>query len=463
MSLRTVLTAAMSILAVLAMLAAGSLIVLTSYLHRSASELRAGIESVHFVEEAQVDLLIHSRAVDPVVRAEIEQRIRRGITGARRYITSDHEGEVLAGVEQRLNTYLADGRTTEAPWEPRSDAKGGSNQLEQAFVALEELVEVNLTQARETEALAARWDRIGNILGTTVAAVLIAGVSGILLWIRAIAFKPIFDVATAMRRFGAGEKEAKVREVGLVELREIAQRFNEMATSLRRQHERQMAFLAGVAHDLRNPLSALSMSTAIVSPDKPLPPEARIRSTMALVRRQVERLERMVGDFLDTARIEAGQLELKIEPCDACQLARNVVELFQATSSAHTIRYEGQDEPMVLCIDPARIEQILNNLVSNAIKYSPAGGEVIVRVERQTEHVIISVADRGLGISLEEQPRLFEPFRRAGSPASGIPGMGLGLFVCRRIAEAHGGRIELESEPGSGSTFSVRLPLAAVS
>src|SRR5687768_7637756 len=150
MSLRTVLTAAMSILAVLAILAAGSLIILTSYLHRSASELRAGIESVHFVEEAQVDLLVHSRAADPVVRAgiesvhfveeaqvdllvhsraadpvvraEIEQRIRRRITDARRYVTSDHEGEIVARVEQRLNTYLADGRTTEAPWEPRSDA-----------------------------------------------------------------------------------------------------------------------------------------------------------------------------------------------------------------------------------------------------------------------------------------------------------------------------------------------------
>jgi signal transduction histidine kinase len=83
---------------------------------------------------------------------------------------------------------------------------------------------------------------------------------------------------------------------------------------------------------------------------------------------------------------------------------------------------------------------------------------VLVRVERQAEHVIISVSDRGLGISPEEQPRLFEPFRRAGSPASGIPGMGLGLFVCRRIAEAHGGRIELESEPGNGSTFRVLLP-----
>jgi len=458
MSLRTVLTAAMSILTALAMLAAGSLIVLTTYLNRSVTELRAGIESVHFVEEAQVDLLIHSRAVDPVVRAEIEQRIRRRIADASLHLTSEHEGEVFARVEQRLNTYLAGGRTKEAPSEPRSDAQGGSDQIEQAFVALEELVEVNLTQARETEALAARWDSIGNMLGTSVAAILLAGVSGILLWIRAIAFRPIFDVATAMRRFGGHYVPAKVREVGPVELREIAQRFNEMAASLRRQHERQMAFLAGVAHDLRNPLSALTMSTAIVSPDKPLPPEARIRSTMALVRRQVERLERMVGDFLDTARIEAGQLELKIEPCDACQLARNVVELFQATSGAHTIHYEGQDEPMVLHLDPARIEQILNNLVSNAIKYSPAGGEVLVRVERQAEHVIISVSDRGLGISPEEQPRLFEPFRRAGSPASGIPGMGLGLFVCRRIAEAHGGRIELESEPGNGSTFRVLLP-----
>lgn len=459
MSLRTVLTVAMSILAALAMLAAGSLIVLTDYLHRSAAELRAGIESVHFVEEAQVDLLIHSRAVDPVVRAEIEQRIRQRIIGARRYVTSDHEGEILAAVEQRLNSYLADVRTPEAPLEPRREAKGVSDQLEQAFVALEQLVEVNLTQAREIEALAARWDRIGNTLGTTVAVALIAGISGILLWIRALAFRPIFDVATAMRRFGAGEKEARVREVGPVELREIAQRFNEMAESLRRQQERQMAFLAGVAHDLRNPLGALSMSTAIVSPEKPLPPEARIRSTMELVRRQVGRLERMVGDFLDTVRIEAGQLELKLEPCDACQLARNVVELFQATSSAHTVRYEGQAEPMVLRIDPARIEQILNNLVSNAIKYSPAGGEVTVGVERQAEHVIISVSDRGLGISPEDQPRLFEPFRRAGSTASGIPGMGLGLFVCRRIAEAHGGRIELKSEPGSGSTFSVRLPV----
>lgn len=460
MSLRTVMTLAMSVLTVLAMVAAGSLIALTSYLHRSATELRAGVESVHFVEEAQVDLLIHNRTADPVARAEIEQRIRRRLVGAHRYVTSEYEGEILAKVERHLDAYLTEGGAKDAPWAPGSEGKGGGGPLGQTFADLEQLVDVNLAQAREIEALAARWDRIGSVLGTTVAVILIAGVPGILLWIRAIALQPIVEVAAAMRRFGAGEKQAKVREAGPIELREIAERFNEMAASLRRQHERQMAFLAGVAHDLRNPLSALAMSVAVVPPDKPLPPEARVRSMMALVRRQVERLERMVGDFLDTARIEAGQLELKMEPCDVCDLARNVVELFEGTSRAHTLRYEGPDDPVVLRFDPARIEQVLNNLVSNAIKYSPGGGEVLVRVERQSERAVVSVSDSGIGISPEEQARVFEPFRRASTSASAIPGMGLGLFVCRRIAEAHGGRIEVESAPGSGSTFKVLLPLS---
>lgn len=450
----------MTVLAALAMLAAGSLIVLTGYLHRAATELRAGVESVHLVEETQVDLFIHSRADDPVVRAEIEQRIRRKIADARLYVTSEQEGDVMAQVERHLDAYLTRDTTMRAAQgavDPTND--GADARLEDAFVALEQLVEVNVTQARDIEAMAARWDRFGDVLGTSVAATLVLGVSGILLWLRAIAFRPILDIAAAMRRFGAGEKDVKAAEVGPVELREIAERFNEMARSLQRQHERQMAFLAGVAHDLRNPLSALSMSTAIAEPDRPLPPEARIRSTFALVRRQVERLERMVGDFLDTARIEAGQLELKLEQCDACRLARHVVELFQATSAAHAIHLDMPDEPALLRCDPARIEQVLNNLVSNAIKYSPGGGEIRLCVARQPEGaVLLSVTDSGLGIAPEEQPRVFEPFRRAGASASAIPGIGLGLFVSRRIAEAHGGRIELESAPGHGSTFHLCLP-----
>jgi signal transduction histidine kinase len=182
---------------------------------------------------------------------------------------------------------------------------------------------------------------------------------------------------------------------------------------------------------------------------------------MAVVRRQVDRLERMVGDFLDTARIEAGQLALKLEASDAGELARSVVELFQSTSADHALRLEVASAPLELRCDPARIEQVLNNLVSNAIKYSPAGGDVLVRVEREPAHVVFSVTDRGLGIPLDEQARLFEPFRRVGASNSAIPGVGLGLFVSRRIAEAHGGRIDVKSAPGEGSTFTLRLPIEA--
>jgi signal transduction histidine kinase len=449
----------MSVLTALAIIAASSLVILTSYLRDDATDLRAAVESVRLVEEAQVDLLLHSRAADPLVRVDVERRLRRRLVEASGYVTTTYERDVHAKAEQQLEVYLAAGARAGSAQAPSGLTKDGDAPLEQAFRALEELIDVNVTQAREIEAQAARWAHVGNALGTTVAGLLIAGVAATILWIRAIAFRPIFATAHAMRRFGSGEKSARAEEAGPAELQEIAKRFNEMATSLSQQHERQMAFLAGVAHDLRTPLSALKLSAAIVQPDGPLPPEARVRSTMALVRRQVERLERMVGDFLDVARIEAGQLDLKLERFDVCELIRGVIELFQSTSTAHSLRLDAPGDPVMLLGDPSRIEQVLNNLVSNAIKYSPAGGEIALRVSHAADQAVISVSDRGLGVAPEEQARLFEPFRRLSSSALTIPGIGLGLFVSRRIAEAHGGSIEIQSVLQEGSTFTLRLPL----
>jgi signal transduction histidine kinase len=239
----------------------------------------------------------------------------------------------------------------------------------------------------------------------------------------------------------------------------MARTFNEMANSLARQQEEQLTFLAGVAHDLRNPLSALKMSAALISSDRPLP-EERLRKTMALVRRQVARLDRMVGDLLDATRIEAGRFELSLEERDARELAREVVELYLAGGSSHDLRLVLPEEPVVLRCDATRVEQVLHNLVSNALKYSPVGSRVDVRVERQGEEAVLSVVDRGIGISAEELRNLFAPFRRTGRARETAPGVGLGLSVARRIVEAHKGRIEVESRPGVGSTFRVRLPLA---
>jgi signal transduction histidine kinase len=136
------------------------------------------------------------------------------------------------------------------------------------------------------------------------------------------------------------------------------------------------------------------------------------------------------------------------------------VEQFQAISPGRHIELSLADDEVPLVCDGLRIEQVTANLVSNALKYSPAEAPVRVSLRRADGEARLVVADHGLGIAEEDQGRLFEPFRRVGLSAEAIPGVGLGLFVVRQIVEAHGGRISLTSAPGRGSTFRVHLPLA---
>ena len=178
--------------------------------------------------------------------------------------------------------------------------------------------------------------------------------------------------------------------------------------------------------------------------------------------RQVDLLVRMISDFLEVSRIEAGQLKLSKEECDARAIAVHAADLFQAASSMHELIAKVPDRPVPVVCDSLRMEQVTNNLVSNAIKYSPAGGRVEVTVERRGSEVVWEVRDTGIGIPLHEQAAIFEPFRRGNVTREAIPGVGLGLATARRIVAAHGGRIELTSAPGEGSTFSVCLPAGAV-
>jgi signal transduction histidine kinase len=134
--------------------------------------------------------------------------------------------------------------------------------------------------------------------------------------------------------------------------------------------------------------------------------------------------------------------------------------MFEGSSPDHRLELDLPQEPIHAAFDPLRIGQVLTNLVSNAIKYSPAGGPVRVSLERADGSAVLAVTDRGLGISPEDRAELFQPFRRGASVQDAIPGVGLGLAASRKLVQAHGGTIEVESEPGSGSTFRVILPLA---
>jgi signal transduction histidine kinase len=448
-SLRTTLSTIVVVLGLMTLGTAAFLVALAIQLRGSMGVVAAAVESVHLAEGLEVDLLLHGRTTDRLALAEVESRLLQKVARTEKYVTTDEERAALVEVQRTLERYFG----------ARASAERADLELGAAIDALEEFVDVNVAQAAAEDALFARWTSIASAAGIVIAVVLLGTVVGALVWLRRSAFRPVFDIAGVMSRFREGRRSERAREAGPIELREMAQQFNRMADALDRQHEAQLVSLAGVAHDLRNPLSALKMALATLSAREEAYAGPTDR-TLAIVRRQVDRLDRMVGDLLDAARIESGQLDLRIEECDVRPILDDVCELYRSISPGHRIALNAPSAPVRLPCDRLRIEQVLGNLVSNAVKYSPEGGRIEVALSLIEDAAVISVSDCGLGIDRERQARVFQPFQRASSDA--IPGVGLGLFVAKRIVEAHAGRIEMESAPGEGSTFRVRLPIHPV-
>jgi len=221
------------------------------------------------------------------------------------------------------------------------------------------------------------------------------------------------------------------------------------------------AFLAIVSHELRAPLSVVLAQTepALLQrrrqdPDYP-------ERVFAVVRRQTQKMNRLVGDLLDIGRIQSGKLSIQREEFDLAELAGEVVERLRPMGEGCAIRLAAAP-PIRMCGDPGRLEQVLTNLVSNAIRYSPEGGDIEVACVREAERVHLRVVDHGIGIPPDKVATIFDAFERAHGDAYG--GLGLGLNIARGIVEQHGGRIWAVSSGarGQGSEFHVLLPAAVV-
>jgi len=170
----------------------------------------------------------------------------------------------------------------------------------------------------------------------------------------------------------------------------------------------------------------------------------------------------LIDELLDAAHLEAGRpLDLRPTAVDAIALARGRVDEWQRTAPGHVIRVEAEHPTLVGSWDALRLSRILDNLLGNAVKYSPAGGTVTVRIAREGGWALLAVRDEGIGIPAADLPHVFERLRRGGN-VGGIGGTGIGLAGVKRIVEQHGGTIAVESEEGVGSVFTVRLPLAPV-
>ncbi|NJM05895.1 GAF domain-containing protein [Candidatus Gracilibacteria bacterium] len=222
-------------------------------------------------------------------------------------------------------------------------------------------------------------------------------------------------------------------------------------------------FLSIAAHELKTPLTSLLGYADLVRrrTQAGLPIGEREQRGLSVVVEQARRLNRMVTSLLDLSRIQTGQLSIDQRPVDLSTLVRRISEEVSPTLMMHTLVHAVPDEAVLMIGDELRLEQVLQNLLQNAAKYSPHGSTIRLRMEVVDNWACISVADQGLGIPNEALPRIFNRFYRAPNAAQQVSGMGVGLFVVRQIVELHGGRIEVQSKEGMGSTFFVWLPLQA--
>jgi two-component system, OmpR family, sensor histidine kinase MtrB len=457
MSLRRIVATAVVVITSMALASAIALVRVATYLHGTATALADSVEGVRLAQESQIDLLLYQRASDPVLRGNIDLELRRNLAGARAYVSGDVEAQILDAAERAVVSYLTTGRGNGDHAELVT-VKTAETRLTGAYTALEALVAINLEQAHAAQTQATGWDRASMTFGVAVSVFLVAAVAAMLWWLRTATFSPLLSLARAMERFGGGDRQVRAVGRGPQELRDMADRFNDMADKIAQRREEQIAFVGAVAHDLRSPLSVLASAASELSLEGLSP--AELQHLLSLVARQVTRMDRMLGDLVDSARIEAGTFELRLEHRDLRGLVREAVELYSSSASSRRLEVRLPEAEIVAVCDPTRVSQVLSNLLSNALKYSPPRSAVVVSLTVESRFARLEVTDSGVGIAAKDIGQLFEPFRRVGTSRTMAAGAGLGLFVARQVAESHGGRIEVDSAPGAGSTFRVLLPLA---
>jgi signal transduction histidine kinase len=269
--------------------------------------------------------------------------------------------------------------------------------------------------------------------------------------------RPLEELATAADEVAAGNYDVAVpKRTWGSEVERLATRFNEMTTRLSESEQLSRNFLMSVSHELRTPLTAIRGHVAAVR-EGVMEDEDAQRRSLEVIAEEALRLERLVGDVLDLAKLDARRFALLREEVDMRALCERAYATFAEEAKARGIEYDLElDEGAVLITDGDRVLQIVTNLLSNALHWTPEGGRVDLGLGAQNGEVRVAVSDTGPGIAPEMEERIFRPFWSGDDG-----GTGLGLAIARELALALGGRLELHSELGSGSRFVLVLPLKA--
>ena len=307
--------------------------------------------------------------------------------------------------------------------------------------------------------------QVAQLITTIVIAFLVGIVPAVLVgrWIAGRALEPVDRMITEVREITDGRTLHRRLPVPMErdELGRLAETLNQMMTRLERSFAALRRFTADASHELKTPLTVVraGVERAITRPGVPPETLAPLEETL----QEVNRMTELLDSLLTLARADEGRADLHREPVDLREIIEEAGETGEllAEHAGVGIEIRLPPQPLVLAVDRSRVRQLALNLIENAVKYTPRGGQVSVELAGDDGRVVFTVADTGIGIAPGDLPHVFDRFWRADSArtrTSERAGTGLGLAICKWIAEAHGGTIEVQSRPGRGTTFTVGLP-----
>lgn len=298
-----------------------------------------------------------------------------------------------------------------------------------------------------------------------------AGVAAFLLsillavWIARSVAKPLQHLAAAAEQVAQGDYEQRLPLEGPLEVKQVASSFNSMGEQVQASRQSQHDFVTNVSHDLRTPITSIGGWSQALLDGTAVTHEERHQAA-SIIHDEAERMQRLVDVLLDLAHIESGQVELALQPVDLPLLVNNIYQAFSPQSEALGLSLILDVYPVPLVKgDADRLTQAITNIVENGLINTPQGGQVTLSLKQESRDLVgIAIEDNGPGIPLGEQERIFERFYRVDKSRvrdDRSRGSGLGLAIAKELVEAHGGRIELQSQEGVGSKFIIYLPAAS--
>lgn len=344
-------------------------------------------------------------------------------------------------------------------WIPEEVINDWIKRISQARSEKERDIEAKMVALNTRGRMAVRYGIIG--LGLS----LLVGLLGSIFLAHSMS-RPLRELRKGIGSISQKGMSAPIPIISKDEFGQLAHAFNEMAARLKEEEKMRSDFISMLSHEIRTPLTSIRESVSLIAEELMGPINERQKRFLEIASREIERICELLNHLMQISRLEAGVLKILPRPFDPSQFLSGTIDRLIPAAEAKSIRVETQIPQKVPNVlgDPDHIQQVLLNLLGNAIKFSPPGSHIIVRVESdQAEEdagntLKFSVTDSGPGIPEEELPLVFHKYYRASSMRDHVDGVGLGLSISKHIVEAHGGSVWVESHLGEGSTFGFTLP-----